>query len=99
MKSGNLKRRQHGAEFKARVAVAALREDKTLAQLASQYEVHPMQISKWKRQALTGLGEIFDKGFGKDSREEGELEKDLYAKIGRLEMDVEFLQKKLNSIH
>jgi transposase-like protein len=99
MRRGNLKRRQHGAEFKAKVAVAALREGKTLAQLASQYEVHPMQISKWKRQALSGLGEIFEKGLGKESREEGELEKDLYAKIGRLEMDVEFLQKKLNSIH
>jgi transposase-like protein len=99
MNNGNRKRRQHSAEFKARVAIAAIREDKTIAQLAGQYEVHPMQISQWKKQAFVGMAEIFGKGLGRDQEDERELEKELYAKIGRLEMDLEFLQKKLNSIH
>ena len=55
------KRRRFTAEFKARVVRAALREDKTLAQLAKEYQVHPSQITEWKRQALEALPEVFSK--------------------------------------
>ncbi len=55
------KRRQFSAEFKARVVRAALREDKTLAQLASEFDIHANQITEWKRQALEALPEVFSK--------------------------------------
>jgi len=99
MKSGNRKRRQHSADFKAKVALAAMREAKTISQLAAEYEVHPIQIRQWKKQALSGLGEIFGKGLGRTDDQEEQLQKELYAKIGMFEMDLELLQKKLNSIH
>ena len=55
------KRRRFSAEFKARVVRAALREDKTLAQLASEFDVHPNQITEWKRQAIESLPEVFSR--------------------------------------
>ncbi len=56
------KRRRFTAEFKARVALAALRGDKTIQEIAAKYEVHPNQVSTWKRRAIDGLGEVFAGG-------------------------------------
>ena len=56
------KRRNHGSAFKAKVALAALRGDKTLAELAEHFELHPTQISSWKQQLLEGVADVFDDG-------------------------------------
>jgi transposase len=88
------KRRRHSAEFKTKVVVAALREDKTQSQLASEFGVHPMQITQWKRQALEMLPEIFGAQRQRSLAEQEELERRLYERIGRLETDLEWLKKK-----
>lgn len=87
------KRRNFSPEFKAKVALAAIRGDGTLAELASRYEVHPNMVAKWKREALSGLKESFGRG-----RERSEIDreaeiKNLQAKIGELVVERDFLAK------
>ena len=91
MKKG---RRNHSGEFKARVVVAALKESKAIAELASEYEVHPMQITKWKRQAVEELGELFSTRRERSGQEEEKLRSSLYEQIGRLQMELAWLNKK-----
>lgn len=85
------KRRNFSPDFKAKVALAAIRGDGTIAELASRYQVHPNMIAKWKREALTGLKEGFSKGTsrGRDDRE-AEI-KTLQAKVGELLVERDFL--------
>jgi transposase-like protein len=83
-------------QFKAQVALEALRETKTLSELASEYKVHPNQISEWKRRLLKQAAEIFDSGrSSRGSLSEDELTAPLYEEIGRLRMDNNWLKKKL----
>lgn len=91
------KRRTHGAAFKAKVALAALKEDRTLADLAEQFQVHPNQIQTWKKQLLAGVEEVFDKGGSGRRDQEGEI-KELHAKIGELAMEKDFLAKALGRV-
>ncbi len=88
------KRRSFGAPLKARVALAAVRGDKTTAQLSSKFDVHANQISSWKRQLLEGAAELFEDRRGKRNREQVADEQQLYEQIGRLKMEVEWLKKK-----
>jgi len=88
------KRRRHGKAFKAKVALAALRGDRTQAELASQFGVHAMQISTWKKQAMEGLAEVFSDGRSRQKKAEAETA-ELFEQIGRLTMELEWLQKKL----
>lgn len=88
------KKRQLTAGFKAKVAMAAARGDKTLAELASQYGVYPNQISAWKKQLMEGMPELFEDG-RKRKRAEPEPEvSQLYEQIGRLQVELEWLKKK-----
>ena len=87
------KRRNFSTEFKAKVALAAIRGDGTMAELASRYEVHPNMITKWKRQALAGMKESFGRNTAnRDINREGEI-KTLQAKVGELIVERDFLAK------
>ncbi len=89
------KRKARGADFKAKVALAALRERKTVSELAKQYEVHPTQIHQWKKAVLERTSELFQDGRGRQKASEKEAETSaLYEQIGRLKMELEWLKKK-----
>jgi transposase-like protein len=82
-------RRNHGATFKAQVALAALKGDKTLAELAEQFSVHPTQITDWKQQLLARAADIF--GGSHPPSDTPDL-KTLHAKIGQLTLENDFLE-------
>ena len=92
------KRRQFTAEFKARVVRAAMKEDKTLAELASQFDVHPNQITQWKKQVIDGMADAFSRKPAHDSKEQEEREAHLYQQIGKLQVDLDWLKKKGRSL-
>ncbi len=88
-------RKQYSPKFKAKVALEALRGERTLSQLASQYHVHPMQVGQWRKTALEQLAELFVDG-RKRKRPDGDVERDaLYEEIGRLKVELDWLKKKV----
>lgn len=90
MKTG---RRHHSPSFKAKVALEAVKEDRTVAELASEFEVHPNQISKWKRLFQENVANIFTGSLtSSDRAHEREIDK-LLQRIGRLDMENEYLKK------
>jgi putative transposase len=89
------KRRVFSASFKAKVALAAVRGDRTTAQLASQFAVHSSQVSAWKKQLLEQVVELFEDGRRQGSHETGGKEQELYEQIGRLTMEIDWLKKNL----
>jgi transposase len=88
-------RRNHAASFKAKVALEALKVDQTIVELAERYQVHPNQITDWKKQLLEHAEEIFSKDRKPD---QGPIVKDLHAKIGQLSMENDFLSSALGRI-
>lgn len=93
------KRTRRGAAFKAKVAIAALKERETVSVLASQYAVHATQIHTWKRQLLERAEELFADGKGTRAKCEAESSTaELYEQIGRLKMELEWLKKKADSL-
>ena len=92
------KRRTHKPEFKAKVALTAIQGDLTMAELVKKFDVHPNQISEWKKQLLGGAPDVFGNGVSK-SEESEETIQDLHAKIGKLTMENDFLERGLERIH
>jgi len=86
------KRRNHSATFKAKVALDAIKGEKTLSELASQYELHPTQIQQWKKKLLEGSKDVFGSSEKEQKHVESEI-KELHAKIGQLTMERDFLAK------
>lgn len=88
-------RKQYSADLKARVAVAAIKGDKTINELASHFEVHPNMITKWKTQALSELPRIFSQPGKRGDAGAESVQAGLYEQIGRLKVELEWLKKKM----
>ncbi len=89
--SGRRTRRTHSAAFKAKVALAAVREDKTMAELCQEYELHPTQINEWRRQLLDRASDVFSQEATPDPVDLSPL----HAKIGQLALENDFLERAL----
>ncbi len=88
------KRKQYSPEFKAKVALAALKNEESTAELAAKYEVHPTMITNWKRELTQGAAELFDKG-QKTKKQHDNTVDELYRQIGQLKVENDFLAKGL----
>ncbi len=89
------KRKQHSPEFKAKVALAALKNEATVSELATRFGVHPTMITKWKQALVEGAAELFDKGQKSHQDQEARID-ELYRQIGKIQVERDFLAKKLN---
>jgi transposase len=89
------KRTHYKPEFKAKVALAALRNEETVAELSARFGIHPTMIHNWKRALLDGAADIFDKGQKSRKNNKAQVE-ELYRHIGRLKVERDFLSKKLS---
>lgn len=85
-----VKRKQHNAQFKAQVALAALAGDRTLSELASEYGVHPTMISTWKQELIKHAGELFERG-NRQAADPQKVIDHLHRKIGQLQVERDFL--------
>jgi len=88
-------RRKHTAQFKTRVVLELLKEEKTSSQIASHFGVHPTQARLWKKQALDGMETTFSNRIKKDKIKKEELIEQLYKQIGQLKVETDFLKKKM----
>lgn len=98
MKSSK-QRRRLSAEFKAKVALEAVKEQQTLAELAKRYKVHPTQISTWKKQLLEHSAQVFVEANQRDDTDQQELIDTLYRTIGQREIELDWLKKKSGLEH
>lgn len=88
------KRVAHSSSKKAKIALAALRGDRTLSQVAGQYGVHPTQVTSWKQRLEELAASLFEDGRRRKESANGASEQELYAEIGRLKMELDWLKKK-----
>ena len=86
--------RRHSAEFKAKVALAAIKGQRTMNEIAGEYGVHPGQIAQWKRQVLEELPGLFSSKRSRETKAEEELKASLYQQIGQLKVELDWLKKK-----
>jgi len=87
-------RRQYSADWKAKVALEAIKGQRTVQEIASHYEVHPTLVTHWKKQLLEGGAEIFSNGKRVAADADEELRAELYQQIGKLQVEVDWLKKK-----
>ena len=89
------KRRNHDAGFKARVALEAVKGERTVSELAAEYGVHPTMIHQWKKTLLDGAADVFERGTKKTAEVDEDTVRSLHAKIGELAVANDFLSRKL----
>lgn len=89
-----MQRKRHSADFKAKVALSAIKEQKTVNELAAEFEVHPVQISQWKKQGLEGFSSLYASKNARSEAAEDALKASLYQQIGQLKVELDWLKKK-----
>lgn len=89
------KRKVHSANFKGKVAIEALKERETLSELSSKHGLHPNQISQWKQHLISEASSVFQTKRGRKSKESEELVSRLYQQIGQLQVELDWLKKKV----
>jgi len=89
-----MKRNRYSASFKAKVALEALRGLRTINEISTEYGVHPNQISKWKKQALESLPDLFSNGRSRSQADDSREKDRLYQQIGQLQVELNWLKKK-----
>lgn len=87
-------RRQYSADWKAKIALEAIKGQRTIQQIASHYEIHPHLVTRWKKQLLDGAAEIFSNGQEVAAKADEELKAELYQQIGKLQVELDWLKKK-----
>jgi transposase-like protein len=87
-------RKKHSPAFKAKVALEAAKQAKTIADLAQQFQVHPVQISQWKKQLLDGMETLFQNGSTAKHPDPEKIQAELYEQMGRLQMELAWVKKK-----
>jgi len=92
------KRKAYDNQFKARVALEVIKGERTISEIASQFEVHPNQITKWKKQLLENVSGVFSRKKDPEINELKSLNEELYKKIGKQNIELEFLKKKYKQI-
>ena len=94
----SVQRKRYSAEMKAKIALEAIKGQKTANEIAAEYGVHPTQIAQWTKQALDGLPDVFSLGKSKQEQSEEALIASLYQQIGQLKVQVDWLEKKSKPI-
>lgn len=90
-----MQRKKHSADFKAKVALEAIKGLRTINELSSEYEVHPSQVNQWKKQVLDELPGIFSSRRIQNQKEQEDLTASLYQQIGQLKVELDWLKKKI----
>ena len=96
--SAMARRQRHSAAFKAKVALEAIKGMKTRQEIATEFSVHPGQVSVWKKELLENIGDVFSNKKARADREHEEEKAVLFEQIGRLQMELEWLKKKFESL-
>jgi transposase-like protein len=92
--------KKHSREFKAKVAIEAIKGEKTIQEIAQKYEVHPNQVTLWKKQLIENATSAFDKpGKDKDQEEAEKKQNELYGQIGQLKVENDYLKKKYRQLY
>lgn len=87
-------RKQYSADLKAKIAVEAVKGQRTIQEIASHYSIHPNQVTQWKKQLLESAAEVFSNGRGHAADADEEIKSELYQQIGKLQVEVDWLKKK-----
>jgi len=88
------RRKRHSAEFKAKIALLAIKGEERVNEIAQHYQIHPGQVTQWKHQALEHLPELFSNGWSRAEQSEADLKNHLYQEIGQLKVELDWLKKK-----
>lgn len=87
-------RKQYSADLKAKIAVEAVKGQRTIQEIASHYSIHPSQVTQWKKQLLEGAGEIFSTGRDRETEAGEQMKAELYQQVGKLQVELDWLKKK-----